>query len=458
MKRNASSPFPMRVLIISPHFPPSNAADMHRVRMLLPHLAEQGIEAEVLSVHADQVAAPKDPWLEEGIPNHVPIHRVKALGLEWGRIPGLGTLTFRAIAAIRRMGNELLESGRFDLVYFSTTQFGIHVLGPGWKKRHGVPFAMDYQDPWVSDYYRQNPAITPPGGRLKYAITSWLADRQEPSVLCACSGITSVSPSYPEQLQARYPWLLDKTKGSEDSALPSIVLPFPGDVADLERVQASSIRQHIFDPADGYQHWVYTGRGGKDMTLAVSGIFSALATMRSHSESAVCRLRLHFIGTSYASQGTGEKTIEPLAADYGLQDLVKEHTDRIPYSQTIRCLLDAHCLIVPGSNDPGYTASKIYPYLLAAKPLLTVFHENSSVVSLIHRAGGGVVIPFRNDETPDAIGKRVLSEAFSADGGLRKVPLDQDAFAGHTARHQAGQLAAFLRRCVTRNQKEATTA
>ncbi|QJE94290.1 hypothetical protein [Luteolibacter luteus] len=437
----------MRILIISPHFPPSNAADMHRVRMLLPHLAGQGISAEVLCVQAEQVAAPKDPWLEEGLPGDVPVHRVRALGLEWGRIPGLGTLTFRAMAAIRRKGHELLEGGRFDLVYFSTTQFGIHVLGPEWKKRHGVAFTMDYQDPWVSDYYRNNPGVTPPGGKLKYAVTRWLAGRQEPTVLDACSGITSVSPAYPEQILTRYP----------DKALPSIVLPFPGDNADLERVRHSAIRQQVFDPADGFQHWVYIGRGGKDMALAVSGIFSALATLKER-QPALQRLRLHFIGTSYASQGKGIKTIEPLASQYGLEEMVKEHTDRIPYSQTLRCLLDADGLIVPGSDDPGYTASKIYPYLLAGKPLLTVFHEESSVVSLIRKAGGGTVVPFRSDDNADAIGARVLADALNPDGTLRQVPLDHEAFSAHTARHQAGQLAGFLHRCLTREGRDAVTA
>ena len=447
----------MRILIISPHFPPSNAADMHRVRMLLPHLASHGIAAEVLCVEADQVAAPKDPWLEEGLPDDVPVHRVRAMGLEWGRIPGLGTLTFRSMAAIRRKGHELLERGNFDLVYFSTTQFGIHVLGLEWKKRHGVAFAMDYQDPWVSDYYRNNPGVTPPGGKLKYAVSSWLASRQEPSVLGACSGITSVSPAYPEQLHARYPWLSAEDNRKPDKSLPSIVLPFPGDSADLERARQSSIRQQVFDPADGFQHWVYIGRGGKDMALAVSGIFSALAGLKGQHPS-LQRLRLHFIGTSYASEGKGQKSIEPLATRYGLQEMVKEHTDRIPYSQTLRCLLDADALIVPGSDDPGYTASKIYPYLLAGKPLLTVFHEESSVVSLIRKAGGGVVIPFRSQDTPEDIGARVAAEAVNPDGTLRQVPLSQEAFAAHTAWYQAGQLAEFLSRCLNRKAREAVTA
>ena len=79
-----------RVLIVSPHFPPINAADMHRVRMVLPFLRENGWEAEVVAVRPDAVAAPRDEWLTEGLPPDVKVHRVKALGLGWGRVPGLG--------------------------------------------------------------------------------------------------------------------------------------------------------------------------------------------------------------------------------------------------------------------------------------------------------------------------------------------------------------------------------
>ena len=198
---------PMRLLIVSPHFPPTNAADMQRVRLILPYLKEAGVEAEVLGVESEQVASPKDPWLIPGLPPDVPIHRARALGLKWRRVPGLGTLNFRSYGALRRMGDELLRNGNFDLVYFSTTQFRAHLLGPRWKRRYGVPFVMDYQDPWVSDYYREHPEVTPPGGRLKYAITSWLSRRDEPRVLRECSGITSVSDAYPQQLENRYDFL-----------------------------------------------------------------------------------------------------------------------------------------------------------------------------------------------------------------------------------------------------------
>ena len=39
----------MRLLLVSPRFPPSSAADSQRLRLLLPHLASAGCKAEVLA-------------------------------------------------------------------------------------------------------------------------------------------------------------------------------------------------------------------------------------------------------------------------------------------------------------------------------------------------------------------------------------------------------------------------
>ncbi len=492
----------MKLLIISPHFPPTNAADHQRVRLVLPYLRENGWEAEVLVVDAACVASPLDDWLVAGLPSDVPIHRVSALGLGWSRIPGLGTLAFRALGALRRRGDALLKTGRFDLIYFSTTQFGIHVLGPRWRRKFRIPFIMDYQDPWVSDYYRTHPQATPPGGRLKYAVVDWLNRRNEPRVLRQCAGITSVSADYPRQLSQRYGWLnieilKDETRKSdmgheqmrhltpalspneaerelknegggqksEDSKpLPALVLPFPGDEQDLQRVANDGTRQTIFSPGDGKQHWVYIGVCIPQMHLALRAFFLALNEHLKHESALRERLQLHFIGTSYAAAGRGKKMVEPLAQELGLADLVSESTDRIPYSQTLRCLLDADALIVPGSDDPGYTASKIYPYLLAGKPLLAVFHEQSSVVSLLQTVKGGTVVAFKTGEESEAIAARILDSGWiesrrSAVSGQWSVAvpaaLVRSAFAPHTARAQAGALADFFQHILTGGKQPA---
>jgi len=431
-----------KLLIVSPHFPPSNAADMHRVRSVLPFMRENGWQAEVLSVAPECCAVPQDAWLLDGVPKDVLVHRTRALGLQWSRLPGFGTLDLRCLRSLRKAGDRILGSRSFDLVYFSTTVFGVHQLGRHWRRRFDVPFAMDYQDPWVSDYYQQHSEVIPPGGRLKFAIVDRLNRWMEPRVLRHCAGITSVSPDYPRQLFERYDFLREKANW------PVQVLPFPGNPHDLDRVQESPVAQDVFQPRTKTQNWVYVGRGGSDLSFALRSFFRALAKhIEKHTQFAT-QIRLHFLGTSYAAAGRGEKSIEPIAGEFGVSEVVEESPDRIPYAQTLRCLLDADALIVPGSDDPGYTASKIYPYLLARKPMLAVFQEESSVVQLIGKVGGAVVVPFAASEADTSVSARIEEAWFASEAWRKPVPLDNETFAPHAAKSQAHTLARFFDRCI----------
>lgn len=421
-----------RLLIVSPHFPPSSTADMHRVRMLLPYFRENGWHVEILAVEPDQIASPQDPWLADGLPEDVPVHRVRAMGLGWSRIPGLGTLGLRALCALAGKGDSLLERGQFDLVYFSTTVFEVHVLGPCWKRKYGVPFVMDYQDPWVNDYYRDHPEITPPGGRIKYALSNALHRWMEPRVLRDCAGITSVSPEYPKQLKARYHWLGD---------LPNLVQAFPGAKRDFERLSSSKSQQNVFDPNDGKVHWVYVGVVMPGMLPVIRQLFEILS-LKEHSN--LCsNLKFYFIGTSYASDEKARPQVLPLAQKFGLTNQITELTDRIPYVEALKCMIDADGLIAIGSDDPGYTASKIYPYLLAHKPMLAVFHEESSVVNLIKRVGGAVCVSF-NNSTGKELAKNIANKWFDSDQYKTPAPLNENEFRGNTDQGCAEALCNFF--------------
>lgn len=426
-----------RVLVVSPHFPPVSAADMQRVRMLIPFLARNGWQADVLAVSPEQVAAPMDPWLLAGVPDDVPVHRVEAMSRRFARIPGLGTLGLRALPALAKAGDALLAAARFDLVYFSTTVFEVHVLGPRWKRRFGVPFAMDYQDAWVSDYYRDHPHASVPGGALKYALASTLHRWMEPRVLRACAGITSVSPEYPRQLVRRYPEL---------PTLPTLVQGFPGAPQDFERLPSVLPGRAPYDPDDGCVHWVYVGRGGPDMAKALRALFSAL---RDHAGDALLRsLKLHFIGTSYAAAGAGTPSVAPIAAEFGLEHVVTESPDRIDYARALWCLRNADALIVPGSDDPAYTASKIYPYLLAGRPMLAIFHERSTVVELVANVGGAVCVAFTGDDDETAVARRIAEQWLAPGAHRSPVPLDRQAFHAYSDAGCAVQMAAFFDACI----------
>jgi hypothetical protein len=63
-------------------------------------------------------------------------------------------------------------------------------------------------------------------------------------------------------------------------------------------------------------------------------------------------------------------------------------------------MLDAQALILLGSAEPHYTASKVFPYVLAQRPLLALFHEDSSVITILSEVNAGRVVTFNERKTP----------------------------------------------------------
>jgi glycosyltransferase involved in cell wall biosynthesis len=403
-----------RVLIVAPHFPPTNAPDHQRVRLALPGLAALGWQAEVLAVDSRFVDAPLDPELASTLPRDVQVHRTSAIPIGFTRPLGWSSLARRAFAAFRQAGDRLLASGRFDLVFFSTSQFGLLPLGPYWERRYHVPFVVDLQDEWVSTYFRDHPEIRPPGGRFKYAASQWLACRQERQVLPRAARIVSVSARYHANLRERYP---------EISSHRLHVLPFGAAEGDFERLRRERVPHDFFRRGNGL-NWVYVGRGGPGMRHAASAFFAA--TRRALDAGLVPDLRLHFIGTDYATGHRARETFLPLARDFGLEGIVRESTARVPHFTALQCLLEADALIVPGVDDPGYNASKISNCLLAERPLLALFHAQSGGAEILRAAGTGTLVTFTAGETPAMLSDRMYRDWFKSRAFAREPVIDRE--------------------------------
>lgn len=428
-----------RVLIVSPHFPPVNAPDHQRIRTALPYLAEGGWEAEILAVSPEEVPHSQDQLLQQALPELLPIHTTPALPQRLTRLVGLGNVGWRCLPYLAQAGNRLLNQKSFDLIFFSTTIFPVMILGPYWQRRFGIPFAVDFQDPWRVDTAPAGKHR--PGGRLKYALDKSLAAFWEPRVMQRVSQVVSVSPAYPPILQTRYPWL---------KAEQFTVLPFGAPEADFEQLPLLPVKQTHFDPQDGRQHWVYVGRGGPDMALALQGLFLGLREQRSLTPNLTDLLHLHFIGTSYAPAGQAIKTIEPIAAACGVADLVTEHTQRVPYFAAQKLLTDSDVILLIGSADPQYTASKLYPAVLAKKPILAIFHETSSVVDILRQTHAGQAITFHQQTSPEQLADQLTPplQRLLAHPQNSPLPIDWDAFAPYTARTMTRTLCQIFDQCI----------
>ncbi|MEJ7760042.1 MAG: glycosyltransferase [Gemmatimonadaceae bacterium] len=426
------------VLIVCPRFPPASAADHQRVRMMLPTLEACGWKAVVLAVEAEFVEAPLEPDLLLTIPDSIEIIRCPAIPQRLTRRFRFGSLTLRSLSSLRTAGDRLLGSRQFDLVFFSTTEFGIIPLGRRWKRRFGIPFVVDLQDPWVNSHYSET-GRTPPGGRFKHWLTQSVAESQERNTLVAAAHIISVSPQYPKDLSKRHPGL---------SPHSFSVIPFGGSSRDYEVMEETEQRQSIIPRGDDRRHWLYAGTAPPGIRRTVLGLLAALKQAERSGVVGENEICLHFVGTDYAAAALARPKILALAREAGMESAVREHPSRIPYLQTLRCLKDADAVLILGWDDAGYTASKLYPYILAERPLLCVIHEESSANDVMRRTGAGVTVSFNGRSTEEDIAADIFERWFVTRAFETTRQVSSIAFRPYTAESMTERVAEVFDRVV----------
>ncbi|MFI5158509.1 MAG: hypothetical protein ACHQF4_06560 [Sphingobacteriales bacterium] len=359
-----------KILIISPYFAPTIAADMHRVRMSLPYYARFGWDAEVVTVDPKYSDFVKDELLLESIPTSIRIHHVKALDKQWTSMFGLGSIALRSLYFYYIKVAGLLKTGKYNLIYFSTTQFPVCILGYYWNKKFNVPYLIDFQDPWHTDYYEHKPkGERPPKYWFSYRLNRFF----EAIAMKRVTGLITVTGAYITMLSERYPWV---------TQLPSSIVTFGAFKRDFQIAEKNEVKSYI-ERSRGKIAIAYVGVVGEIMAPALTALFKCLHTIKRNDTQLYQTFEWFFIGTSYAPPGTGKKTVMPIAETFGVGDYVHEQTERISYFEALKTIMTADALLVIGSDEPTYTASKLYPYLLTNKPLLAIFNSKSSALQIL---------------------------------------------------------------------------
>jgi glycosyl transferase family 4 len=361
-----------RVLMVSPHFPPDSSAGAHRVRLLAPHLAGCGWDPTVVTVDPAAYEGRLDAGLSALVPPSLRVVRCPAWSARWTRKAGIGDLGLRSLTGLARACATLLGREQFDALFITVYPVYPALLGPWLKRRFGVPFLLDYQDPWVGNW-----GLTVGGGPQAAADFKSRASRRlgqilEPIAVRAADAITAVSARTYEDVLARIP------------VTPvCAALPLGWERADFDVPPAVN---PLFDAADGCVHVSYVGTLLPTGFGTLAALLGAARLLRDRDAALYRRLRLWFVGTSNQSLGAAEPRVLPMAADMGVDDVVREVPARIGYLEALTVLRQSSGILLLGSSERHYTASKLYPALLAARPLLAIFHDASSVVEILRRA------------------------------------------------------------------------
>jgi hypothetical protein len=157
-------------------------------------------------------------------------------------------------------------------------------------------------------------------------------------------------------------------------------------------------------------------------------LFSAIASAARDNPTLRLSLRLHFVGTSYAGD-RARKTVEPIAREFQIESIVSETTARVPYLQSLRLMQDAAIVLLIGSDDPGYAASKLYPCVMSRRPVLAICHEKSPLHGALSRCGGGRSVALEDEAGMAA------AVAWALEAGAAPPPaIDEKELARYSAR------------------------
>jgi hypothetical protein len=412
-----------------------------RIKFFATHLREFGWEPVVVTTDPRYYENRVDPENRGLLPDGLRVIQTAAWPARLTRKFGLGDLGMRSLWQHWQALQKLCREQPVDLIFIPVPPYVPMVLGRLAYVKFRIPYVVDYIDPWGTPYYWKLPRSQRPP---KWAMASAMARVLEPFALRHVAHLVGVSKGTTDFVVGKYPWLRESD---------ATEIPYGGEPLDWEYIRGHPRANPVFDSSDGLLHVSYVGRGGADMIPALRAVFAAVKSGLQMDPEVFGRLRLHFVGTAYGPDGQGQEQVLPVARETGVDAVVQEHPGRVAYLDAMQILSDSHALLVVGSEQPHYTASKIFPYILACKPLLAVFHRASSVVSILRETGAGDPVTFseqdRLSEKAEEIAAR-LRQLLLLPSGFRPATRWQ-AFDAYTTRAMTARLGKVFDKVVARH-------
>jgi len=386
-----------QVIIVAPHFPPSNLTAGHRCRYFAMHLPKFGWKVKVLSVAPSYYEEKLDYELEALIPPDLEVIRTRAFPTRPLRL--IGDIGIRAFWWHYRMLCHLIKTEKIDLIYIPIPPNYSPLLGYLMHRKFGIPYAIDYIDPWVHLY---------PGCEImlsKAWLSYHLARILEPLVLRHVSLITGVAPGYYEGALKRYPWL---------DAFRCIAMPYGAEEADFKYLDKNPRSTYLFNYSNGNIHIVYAGAMLPKAYSTLKALFQGLLVLKKRYPSLEKKLKFNFIGTGSIPTDPESFTVKPWAEQYNLLDIVSESPARIPYLDILNHLKHAHAVLILGSSEPHYTPSKVFQAVLSRRPVIALLHAKSTAVDILKEANAGIVVTFDESKPAGACVDEIAQTIYQA--------------------------------------------
>jgi hypothetical protein len=138
----------------------------------------------------------------------------------------------------------------------------------------------------------------------------------------------------------------------------------------------------------------------------------------------------------------------PIAHELGLADVVSERPERISYVSALAALRASHIVLMFGSTERAYNASKLYPAILSGRPVLALCHADSAMRATMEETGAGVSVTFRGAHELEQL-DGCIADAIVTLATRERGPVDAQGVERYSARRSTEILAGILDRITT---------
>ncbi len=345
------------ILIIYPHWPPSNLAGVHRARLISNFLPEFGWHPIILTVKPEYYEEPHDWDMIKTVAPTTEVIHVDAKPVRKPRV--IGDIGLRAFKFLKKEALKIISERKIDFVWIPIPSFYVAVLGRILHEKTGIPYGIDYIDPWVMDISKTR--------NMRAILSNMLAHILEPYAVKKASLISGVAYEY-------YRPMIERNFKNQ---LPlTVAMPYGFNPKDHEIIIDDL--ELPWSNIPNCTPLVYAGAFLPNAAYFTQKLFSFIRKMIDAGEWDK-NTHLFFLGTGYYPY----KSITEYAADEGISEYIHEIRERFPFLHILNFLSKAYGVLVIGSTEQHYTASKIFQSLLSKRPVFSVFHHKSTVCDIL---------------------------------------------------------------------------
>src|ERR1019366_4670600 len=134
---------PKNLLIIYPHWPPSNLAGVHRPRLIANYIHEFGWQPIVLTVKSEFYEEEPDTDIAKTVSPLIKVIYVNAFK-PLKRFRFFGDIGLRSFYQLYKGALKILNTSKIDFIWIPIPSFYVAVLGRLIHTKTGIPYGIDY--------------------------------------------------------------------------------------------------------------------------------------------------------------------------------------------------------------------------------------------------------------------------------------------------------------------------